>query len=332
MNRRAFLTTAACTLATASAGAQNTVAPAYRFSAAIDYSAARDGAALLIARNGVVLAERYADGADPGTLWPLGAATRAFAALLAASLVQDGVMRLDEPVGMTLGDWAADPAKSVISIQALLAGVSGLSFNGQEPSLAAALALTPSTPPGARFSDDAAAYLLFSEIARRKLITTGNGLDPASYLMERTLGPVGCTPVAWARTQDGVLLHDGAAASARGWAQMGELIRREGVWRAEQLVDGFTVREAMRGGYVEPRAGIGLWLAAGSTDPSPLAGSDLWRMRPPAPLDLVMAAGDAGQRLYIIPSQRLVIVRLPRNAAARGWSDAEFLPLLYRDL
>ncbi|HVZ99091.1 MAG TPA: serine hydrolase [Caulobacterales bacterium] len=330
MNRRAFLTSAACTLATASAGAQ-TVAPPGRFGAAIAYSAERDGAALLIARNGLLLGEYYTPEANPSTLWPLGAATRAFTPLLAASLVRDGLMRLDEPVGMTLGDWAADPVKSLISIQALLAGVSGITFR-ERGGLAEAIALAPDSPPGARFSDDPAAYVLFSEIARRKLISSGNGLDPASYLTYRTLAPIGCSPVAWARTGEGVLLHDGAAASARGWAQAGELIRREGVWRAEQLVDSFSLREATRGGYAEPRAGIGVWLAAGVSDATPLGGSDLWRMRPPAPADLIMAAGGAGQRLYIVPSQHLVAVRLPRTAAARDWSDADFLPLLLRDL
>ncbi|MES1198926.1 MAG: serine hydrolase [Pseudomonadota bacterium] len=332
MNRRAFLTTAACTLATASAGAQ-TASPAARFSAAAAYSLDHGGAALLIARNGLLLSESYAPGADAATLWPLGGATRAFTPLLAASMARDGLLRLDEPVGMTLGDWAADPNKSIVSIQALLAGVSGVSFGSAgDLSLASALALPVQAPPGSRYFDDPANYVLFSEIARRKLLAAG-GLDPASYLTYRTLAPIGCSPVAWARTGDGVLLHDGAAASARGWAQMGELIRRDGVWRAGQLVDSFTLREAQRGAMSEPRAGIGLYLAAGITDNSMLGGSDMWRMRPPAPFDLVMAAGAAGQRLYVSASQHLVIVRLPQSATATTtWSDAEFLPLVVRDL
>ena len=55
---------------------------------------------------------------------------------------------------------------------------------------------------------------------------------------------------------------DGAAVSARGWAQAGELIRREGVWRAQQLADDGALREAVRGSFAEARAGFGLWLAS----------------------------------------------------------------------
>ncbi|MBC7767179.1 MAG: hypothetical protein H7124_00150, partial [Phycisphaerales bacterium] len=126
----------------------------------------------------------------------------------------------------------------------------------------------------------------------------------------------------------------GAAVSARGWALAGELLRRDGVWRAQQLVDENAVREAMRGSFAEARAGFGLWLAApGRTRDDPGVESDLWRARSPAPPTLAMAAGEGGQRLYISPAEGLVIVRQSRSASASDqWSDAQFLTLAYRDL
>jgi len=127
MNRRAFLTAAgACSAISASAPlAQAQTGP--RFAAAARYSAERDGASLVVARHGVVLAEDYPGGGATAR-WPIGAGTRAFTALLAASLVQDDLLSLDEPVALTLGDWGAHPVKSMISIRVLLSGVSGLVF------------------------------------------------------------------------------------------------------------------------------------------------------------------------------------------------------------
>ena len=55
-------------------------------------------------------------------------------------------------------------------------------------------------------------------------------------------------------------------------------------------------------------------------------------MNPPAPGDAVMAAGEGGQRLYIIPSAGLVAARLARSLSSRDWSDAAFLTLVVRDL
>jgi hypothetical protein len=256
--------------------------------------------------------------------------------MLAASLAGDRLLNLDEPAAMTIGDWGAHPLKSTISLRALLNGTSGLGFGRRDASdLNTALALEPLDPPGVRFVADAAPYIIFAEVARRKLAAAGREPDPARYLTERTLLPIGCVPIGWARAADGApRLDDGAAVSARGWAQAGELIRREGVWRAQRLADDSVLREALRGSFAESRAGFGLWLATTARDrTAPDVDSDLWRARSPAPLDLAMAAGDGAQRLYISPSEGLVIVRQSQTLEAdANWSDAHFLSLVWRDL
>lgn len=336
MNRRAFLSaTAACSIVSASSAQLARAQPAGRFAEAVTYSAQRNGAAVLISRHGIVLREDY-PGGNPDFRLPIGAGTRMFAPILAASLVEDRLMSLDEPVALTLGDWGAHPVKSTISVRSLLSGASGITFGrSRDRSLEAALALEPVEPPGMRFHADEAAYVLFAEIARRKLLTAGSEPDPARWLTTRTLLPIGCVPIGWARGADGApRFDDGAAVSARGWALAGELLRREGVWRAQQLIDDNTVREAMRGSFAEARAGFGVWLAApGRTREDVEIESDLWRGRSPAPPTLAMAAGRAGQRLYVSPTEGLVIARLSRNSEGAGqWSDAQFLSLIYRDL
>lgn len=335
MDRRAFLYAAAACSAVSASTTRFAVAQNLRgFGEAARYSAERDGAALIVVRHGIVLAEDYPGGAA-ATRWPIGAATRAFTPLLAASLITDDLMTLDEPVALTIGDWGAHPVKATISIRSLLSGASGISFGrSQQRDLAAAIAAEPSDPPGTRFSPDEAAYLVFVEIARRKLSAAGREPDPARYLTSRTLLPIGCVPIGWLRDRDGAPRFDtGAAVSARGWAQAGELIRREGVWRAQQLANGNALREAVRGSFAEPRAGFGLWLAAPGRSRDDLGiDTDLWRGASPAPIDLAMAAGEGGQRLYLSPSEGVVVARLARSMDERQWSDAQFLSLIWRDL
>jgi CubicO group peptidase (beta-lactamase class C family) len=256
-----------------------------------------------------------------------------FAGLLAATLAQERLLTLDEPVALTIGDWGAHPVKSSISIRALLSGASGIAFNrGDTRDLATAIALEPREAPGVRFFNDEAPYLLIEEIARRKLLDDGRDDDVALYLTSRTLATVGCVPIGWTRSASGrTRFDDGVSLSARAWATAGELIRREGVWRAQQLADDQTLREAARGSFAEPRAGFGLWIAGGPQHGDLGVDTDLWRARSPAPADLAMAAGDGGQRLYIVPSHGLVIARLSRSQR-EPWSDAQFLSQVWTDL
>lgn len=333
MNRRAFLTAAAASSVLSASAAQRPARAQSmpRFYEAARYSSERNGVSFLVARNGVVLGEDY-PGGSPDARWHVGAGTRMFVALLAASLVQARLLNLDEPISGTLSEWSQDPTRLAISIRSLLNGTSGLIFGRRdERTLAGAMAISPSATLGQQFSADEAVPLLMVEIARRKLVAANADTDPARWLTMRTLAPIGCVPIGWTRAPDGAArFDDGAALSARGWAQAGELIRREGVWRAAQLADGATLQEAMRGTFAEPRAGIGLWLAHEERRDPPIE-SDLWRARHPAPPDLVMAAGAGGQRLYIAPSAGLVIARQSR-AMDGPWSDAQFLTLLWRDL
>ena len=335
MKRRTFLTAATAALLTPAAPALGQISGDEVFSAAARYSAEHGGVAFLVVRNGVVLAEAYADGVREAERWPIGAGTKILAPLLAASMVRDRALNLNEPVAMTFGEWGADPVKQLITVRQLLCGTSGLGFApGAPTTLEGAMALQPQAAPGTRFIDSAAPYLLFAEIARRKLVTAGRGQDPARYLTERTLSAIGALPIGWTRDSSGAARFDnGAHLSARSWALVGELIRREGFWRATTLVDRDTLRAARASEAPEPRAGMGLWISAHSGGSGDLSvDSDLWQMRPQAPEDLVMAAGEGAQRLYLVPSEQLVAVRLSRGEPSPSWSDARFLALLSSEL
>ncbi|MBC7767466.1 MAG: serine hydrolase, partial [Phycisphaerales bacterium] len=129
MDRRAFLAAAAaCSVVSASTAQIARAQPMRRFGEAAAYSAQRNGASFMVVRHGVVLGEDYPGGGNPDMRYPIGAGTRLFAALLAASLAEDRLLTLDEPVALTLGDWGAHPLKSTISLRALLSGASGIAF------------------------------------------------------------------------------------------------------------------------------------------------------------------------------------------------------------
>jgi len=339
-----------------------------QFSEAASYSAARDGVSFLVMRTGVVLTEDYPNGGGQSVAHNLFSGTKAFTSVLAARLVRlrqsrteivrnrrgkrirrvtsVPLMTLDEPAAKTLTSWGDDARKSRITIRQLLNMTSGLAVGltpGTAPDTIKALGAPCQDEPGARFIYDNAPAQAFAEIARRKLVAAGLATDPASYLQSEILDEIGCTPIRFRRGGDGLpWLATGAETTARGWAAFGEFVRRRGLWRGRFLASEAAMTEMGFGSSASMgRFGMGWWTANAVPGQGPdLAGriSDLWDGRGVVPSDTLMSAGAGGQRLYVIPSRRLVIVRQAHPpadmaAAAAGggdWSDVTFLSMILR--
>lgn len=299
--------------------------------AAIAYSTGRAGAAVLALRDGKPVCEGYsgAGGADrPMEIW---SGTKSFVGLMAAAAIQDGLLTLDEPVAKTLPEWRDDAQEARVTLRQVLSLTSGVrSQVGRPPTYADAVAIPLSTPPGEAFSYGPGPYQLFGEVMRRKLVAAGQPGDPYLYLKRRILDPIGLVPGGWRRLPNGdALLPQGAVLTAGEWVKFGELVRGGGVWEGKPLVDRAAFAELFKGSAANPSYGLTFWLPnPNNAPPTRGAGSDINRA-PDLPRDLVLAAGAGNQRLFIIPSRKLVVARLAEfdggPQPGPRWSDAEFI-------
>jgi hypothetical protein len=80
----------------------------------------------------------------------------------------------------------------------------------------------------------------------------------------------------------------------------------------------------VKGSSINAAYGLSVWLNA--LGPSPIGKPQ--NFLDPAPADAFMAAGALDQRLYVIPSKDLVIVRFGHN---NRFEDNTFLTLLFSD-
>ncbi len=339
MDRRSFLAGAAA-FAPALSLSGPAAAQARRFDAADFYSAQAGATAFLVMRNGVILHETYLAPGGVEIAYPLGGVSKVLASVLATALVRDDLLLLDEPVSFTIGDWGVDPLKSGITIRHLLSLTCGIASGrqgAQAPTLAEAIGAPVRAQPGQAFFYDDAPYTVFSEIVARKLLADGREPDAADFLDRRVLAQLGAR-ADWARASEGTLwLGSGAAMTARGLAQVGELVRRQGIWRARRTLSRIALEESFQGSFASPRFGLGWWLADAlpPTDPFVTQVSDIWALDQGIPRDLVMGAGAAGQRLYVIPSLAMVVVRLTEGlspAPPEIWSDVQVLRALLADV
>lgn len=316
--------------------AQAKVSPAQCDTAAA-YSAAHRGVSVLVLDSGKPVCEKYAggDAATPNELW---SGTKSFVGIMAAAAVQDGLLTLDERAAATLTEWKSDPRKATITLRQLLSMASGQGgVIGRPPGYADAIATPLSSDPGTKFQYGPTPMQIFGEVMRRKLAAKGLDATPLAYLKRRILDPIGLKVGNWRNGFDGnPLLPQGAVLTAREWAKLGEFVRVGGRADGKQLVDPATLAALFQPSAVNPNYGLTWWLPHAPTVPDPVSSvNDLGRRSGELPADIVMAAGAGDQRLYVIPSRGLTIVRqatLDIPAALRGeksgWSDADFLKTL----
>jgi CubicO group peptidase (beta-lactamase class C family) len=311
--------------------------------AAHKYSVAHQGLSLLVIKDDRVLYESYSGGDSREKVASIFSGTKGFWCVAAAGAQQDGILDLDEPVKDTITEWADKPDKKNIKIRDLLHFTAGI-----EPVFALhgrripdrnrySIALRAVAPPDETFMYGPSELQIFCEVLRRKLLR--RHLTPQEYLQRRILSPLGIYSVDFREDEAGhPLLASGFKLSSREWAQLGILILNEGKYDHRQLVPGGILEELFRGSHANPMFGMGFWInrtagdGAGEVDVEKMLDIPWQRQNwhhvclcRDAPRDLIAAIGSGYQRLFIIPSMDLIIVRQGRDGP---FSDARFLRII----
>jgi CubicO group peptidase (beta-lactamase class C family) len=303
------------------------------FKRAADYSELERGDAVLVMVNGRVVFEQYPRNASANRTHVLMSGTKSFAGVLAIAAQADGLLTLDEPVAQTITEWQSDPARARVTIRELLTLTSGINAGSHlnPPSYAAAVTAPFSAAPGAKFQYGAEPFQIFGELLKRKLAPRGETVQ--DYLKKRILDPLTIRTGFWRGAQQGEpQLPSGAYLTAREWAKFGEFVRNRGLHGGQQLIPAALFDELARGTSANPAYGLTWWLNADV----PAAQRESIRQlqnnfggmdRVPGLEGMITAAGAFKQRLYIIPSRRMVVVRFG-NSVGPQFDDARFLGLL----
>ncbi len=307
--------------------------------AAIAYSDLHRGEAVLVLRDGAPVCQSK-NVTSAHELW---SGTKSFVGIMAAAAVQDRLLTLDEAAADTLTEWQNDPVKKTITVRHLLSMTSGQpSTIGRPEGYRESLAVALTANPGQRFQYGPSQLQIFGELLRRKLKAAGRKDNPREYLERRILKPLDINVAQWRNGQDGLpLMPQGMSMSASEWAKFGEFIRGGAKIGGRAAVDPRAFAALFRGSTANPAYGLTWWLPAAPKVPDFVtASTDVGRNATDLPRDLVYAAGFGDQRLFVIPSLRLTIVRQAnidlaslRPGAARskpGWSDYQFLKLLLK--
>lgn len=303
------------------------------FRRAAEYSKGERGDAVLVMIDGRIVFEDYHNGGAANKTHLLASGTKSFTGVMAVAAVQDGLLTFDEPVAQTIHEWRNDPQRAAITIRQLLSLTSGLDGgpNGNPPAYGEAVTGAMTAAPGAKFQYGPTPFQLFGELMRRKLAPQRETVT--QYLQRRVLGPIGIKTGFWRGSLQGQpQLPHGAYLTAREWAKFGEFMRLDGKVGAKQVLPSELLAELVKGTTANPAYGMTWWLNVEVTpemrEEVRLLQVNWGGMEKVSGLEgMVTAAGAFKQRLYVIPSKRMVVVRFG-NSVGKQFQDAEFLGLL----
>lgn len=292
---------------------------AARLAAALDRAFAEDGPgpprrtkAIVVLRDGQVVAERYAPGYTAATPLPgFSLAKSLMNALIGAAVAQ---RRLDPAAPAPVPAWAND-ARRAITLEQLMRMTAGLALDetgsGFDPSnqmlylardmagFAADAALAD--PPGTRWNYSSGMTQLAARILRDAV--GGTGTDMLAFAGSALFAPLGITGMTIEMDATGTPIGANYVfAPARDWARLGQLFLDDGVADGRRLLPpgwvAWSTRPTLDSDY-----GAGFWVNASGHAHA------RGRVRRGMPEDAFFGSGNLGQRLAVLPSQRLVVAR-----------------------
>lgn len=198
--------------------------------------------ALVAARHGHVVAERYFGGADAAQLQAVNSATKSVCALLVGPALASGRLPgLDLPLAaLAPATFAAAPEAPAakVTLRALLTGRSGQAFDSaQLRSIAAARSLVklalaqPDTPAEGWTYNDAMVALL------SPVLEHAMGEDIAAQAQRVLFAPLGIREWTWRRDREGQpIASAGIALRPRDLLKIAALVAAGGRWQGRQLL------------------------------------------------------------------------------------------------
>jgi CubicO group peptidase (beta-lactamase class C family) len=295
------------------------------------YSRAHGGLCLLIEQNGRII---YTDESGLSVDEPhrIYSGTKNFVMVAVLVAAHEGLLKLDEPASLTLTEWKHDRRRT-ITIRQLLNQTSGLDpsagmIGDSRDQMAAAVHARLIAAPGTRFHYGPSNYQALGEILRRKLEPSGQSVE--DYIKDKVLDPLDIDIASWYRDDSGhPLLHAGIQMSALEWEKMGDFVLRQLAESKNQADLHQLFAQVFNGTSANPAYGLSFWLNRPEHHSQPMRelqpAMDGEQLDSGGPRDIYAAEGSDKQRLYLIPSLGIVVVRFAEEAR---YSDGDFLSRL----
>jgi len=275
--------------------------------------------AVVIVYDGYLVAERYSPGISKDTPLIGWSMTKSVTSALVGILVGQGKLSIEEPAPVPEWKEPDDPRRA-ITLDHLLRMSSGLKFVEEyednpasdvnimlflRPDAAAYAASMPvEVSPDEKWSYSSGTTNIISRIIRH---TVGNQTDYVAFPRKALFNRIGMRSAIMEMDASGTYVGSSFMyATARDWARFGLLYLQDGIWQGERILPEGWVKYSTTPTPRAPkgRYGAHFWLNRGDSE------NPEDRPFPQLPTDLFLAWGFQEQQTVVLPSHKLVVVRL----------------------
>ena len=281
--------------------------------------------AVVVLYNGELIAEQYAPGFDRHTRMLSWSMAKSVTSALTGILVRKHLLDPNAPLPVTAWTSATDGHQH-IRLEHLLQQTTGLDFEENYSKSTDATDMLfkkgdmGNFAAGMRMKDEPGKVFYYtsgnSNILSRVIRTVVGDSAYQSFPSRELFHPLGMYSAVMEADASGTFVGSSYMfANARDWARFGLLYANDGMWKGQRILPEGWVSASIKPASAAPQGEYGyqFWLNAGQP------GNPANRKFPSLPPDMFYADGYEGQYVFIIPSKKLVVVRLGQTPGP--WFD-----------
>ncbi|HOX81398.1 MAG TPA: serine hydrolase [Chryseolinea sp.] len=266
-----------------------------------DYLLDKNSKSFMILVNGRIVMEEYFDGHTSTSSWPWNSAGKTLVTTTTGIAQQEGLLNINNKVSDYLSTgWTSEPIEkeNLITSRHLLTMTSGIN---DETDLVIKANLTYLEDAGMRWSYHNVFQKLMDVVAET------SSQDFEAYFDTKLESKIGMDGM-WNYGLIFKIYH----SNTRSMARFGLLALNKGKWMEEQIINESFFNESISTSQsINPAYGY-LWWLNGKTSYMVPGGQTVYDglLVPDAPSDMYSAMGAEDQRIYVIPSKNMVVIRM----------------------
>ena len=281
------------------------------------YLQSKNTKAFIILKNGRIVAEKYFGTFTADSAWYWASAGKTMTAFLTGIAQQEGLLNINNRSSLYLTTgWTSLPLakENLITVKHQLTMTSGLDDGGTDNDCTLPACLTYKADAGTRWAYHNAAYTLLD-----KVVENATGLSYNNYFQQKIRDRIGMNGL-WLKTMNS---NNVFFSNARSMARFGLLMLNKGKWDNTSILsdENYFNSQVNTSQNLNISYGYLTWLNGKSSSMVPGIQTVFpVSLVPNAPADMYAALGKDDQKIYVVPSQKLVVIRM--GNAAGGFSFA----------